>query len=71
MQAAKEHFDKLKEDYQAQVEKLTNLVDGSVDTCDFLKVSGTEMLYVRNVFVVSRVMMSCANLVFLPWLISI
>ncbi len=31
----------LKEDYQKQVEKLTAMVDGGVDTCDFLQVSGT------------------------------
>ena len=31
----------LKEDYQKQVQKLTAMVDGGVDTCDFLQVSGT------------------------------
>ena len=40
LQTAKEHFDKIKADYQSQVEKLTALVDGGVDTVDFLKVSG-------------------------------
>lgn len=39
-QAAKEHYELLKKDYQSQVEKLTTLVDGGVNTVDFLQVSG-------------------------------
>ena len=40
MKAAKEHFQKIKEDYQAQVEKLTALVDSGINSVDFIKVSG-------------------------------
>lgn len=32
-------------DYQSQVKKLTNLVDGGVDTLDFIAVSGTAIIY--------------------------
>ena len=40
LQAAKEHYQLLKEDYQAQVEKLTKLVDSGVDPVMFLAASG-------------------------------
>ncbi len=45
-QAAKEHFSKLKEDYQKHVEKLTGLVDGGVDAVDFIRVSGVLLFIV-------------------------
>ena len=53
-QEAKEHFDKLKADYQAQVEKLTNLVDSGVDAVDFIKVSG-QLVYCNLGFIRARV----------------
>ena len=39
-EAAKEHYDLVKEDYQRQVQKLTKLVDSGVDAADFIAVSG-------------------------------
>ena len=40
LQAAKEHYQLVKEDYQRQVEKLTKLVDNAVDPVMFLAASG-------------------------------
>ena len=58
LQAAKEHYMMLKEDYQKQVEKLTDMVDGGVDTCDFLQVSGNDCCTVC-VQVLSLTLFSC------------
>ena len=40
-EAAREHYQLLKEDYQRQVEKLTKLVDSGVDPVLFIAASGT------------------------------
>ncbi len=40
-EAAREHYQLIKEDYQRQVEKLTKLVDSGVDPVMFLAASGT------------------------------
>lgn len=42
-EGAKEHFEKLKEDYQALVEKLTSFVDSGIDSSDFIKVSKEQV----------------------------
>ena len=39
MQAAKEHYQKLKEEYEAQVNKLTGHVQAGLDTVEFLEAS--------------------------------
>lgn len=39
LQAAKEHYQKLKEEYEAQVNKLTSHVEASLDTVEFLEAS--------------------------------
>ena len=46
VQEAKEHYEMIKEDYQKQVQKLTQLVDSAVDPVDFMKASGEPMLLV-------------------------
>lgn len=42
-EAAREHYQLIKEDYQRQVEKLTKLVDSGVDPVMFLAASGTYL----------------------------
>lgn len=39
VQAAKEHYQKLKEEYEAQVNKLTGQVEANLDTVEFLEAS--------------------------------
>ena len=40
LQAAQEHYDLIRADYQKEVQKLTKLVDGAVDSVDFIAASG-------------------------------
>ena len=39
LKAAKEHYHKLKEEYETQVNKLTRHVEASLDTVEFLEAS--------------------------------
>ena len=40
LQAVREHFQRVKEDYMKQVDKLTGLVDSGLDPLEFVEASG-------------------------------
>ena len=42
LQAAKEHYNLVKEDYKKHLQKLTKLVDSGVDSVEFVAISGTH-----------------------------
>ena len=60
-QTAKEHYKLIKEDYEKEVQKLTKLVDGAVDSVDFIAASGQSVCLSVCLFIV---------LLYLPFIVG-
>lgn len=62
----------LQDEYQAQVEKLTGMVDAGVNTADFLQVSGDHIVWLsRIIWVVFYNAINASNKVgfYISWIL--